>query len=159
MTQETFNKIDQCLSKGFIIDQSQLVDTLLKGDKHFRYYNQLFNQYLFEVTLSDGPFKASNSFFDQKIDIIQDQIDRLRQMIEEAHEFLSIDSINHEIECLQADLEILTSTAGTKKDIYYWLLVPYWLACELIEDDETVLQILGCNWWGVSTLTSPIIKI
>ncbi|NLR58164.1 hypothetical protein HGH93_08650 [Chitinophaga polysaccharea] len=149
---KAIQKYQEFLSKAQLIDQTSLIDDILKQDRQLHYFNNVINRVEYKLSLSDGKFIGSDDLLaDKRIKVtarIGNITSRLKeQLLEKEHRELLLQK-----NTLEADLSQLEDAKGEEKPIFYWYLVPHWLSGYLLEMGETVFRHWGCNWWGVSSL-------
>lgn len=139
-----------------LIDQTYLIDTILKQDKHLNHFNNIFNMMEYKLSLSDGEFIGSDYFLDRKREDIICQIEKIKQMLAENLPAKDQKELSLRKSNLEVDLNKLEEITGRERPVFYWYLVPYWQADMLINMGEVVFRGYFCHWWGVSSLEFEI---
>lgn len=152
METKSIIKYQHLLNKAWLIDQTILIDTLLKQDKHLDYFNSIFNMTDYNLLLSDGDFSGTDDWLAYKRQEIVAQLKNISSklkdsLLEKDHRELLLQKSK-----LEADSTILEEAVGKRRQIFYWYLVPYWFSVVLMDLGETVFRQWGCNFWGVSSL-------
>lgn len=152
METKSIIKYQHLLNKAWLIDQTILIDTLLKQDKHLEYFNSIFNMTDYNLLLSDGDFSGTDDWLAYKRQEIGTQLNNISlklkdSLLEKDHRELLVQKGQ-----LEADITKLEEAVGKRRQIFYWYLVPYWFSAVLIDLGETVFRQWGCNFWGVSSL-------
>ncbi len=155
MNNKNYRRLTAFVQQYITHNQTELVDILLKEDTQMKYYNNLHNHYYFREQLSNSLFIGGMDNLSKKRDEITAEIQMLRQEGKKNDPLNPITAVN-KIDLLQKDLRLLEDAKPLPKNALEWWLVPYWLAERLKERDEVVLQILGCNWWGRSSVKKSL---
>ncbi len=64
-----------------LIDQTYLIDTILKQDKHLNHFNNIYNRMEYRLSLSDGVFIGSGNLLDCKRKKIVTRIHKIKQIL------------------------------------------------------------------------------
>ncbi|WP_349317682.1 hypothetical protein [Chitinophaga sp. MM2321] len=145
-------KYQEFLSKAILIDQTHLINTLIKEDRHLDYFNHIYNRVKYNLSLSDGYLTATDEVLTDKIAEIQNCLKGINVKLKE--NLLEFDSrvLMSQRADLVSDLEKLEGAKSREREIFDWYLIPHWLSDTLISMGEVVFRSFGCNWWGVSSL-------
>lgn len=134
------------------IDQTYFIDTILKQDKHLNHFNDIYNRMEYRLLLSDGDFLGSDHFLDCKRKEIITRLWDIKQMLAGNCPEKDCNELLLEKSHLETDINKMEDATGKERPIFYWYLVPYWLADILINMGEVVFRGYFCHWWGVSSL-------
>ena len=130
--------IEEFVFRYFNLPQSALVDSMLYEDKLMDMYNSLYNLHIHTVQLSAGAFTGTHRQLMAKKATIHKALQQRRN------------------KALQQDIELLETNPGIERTVYEWYAVPYWIARDLIDNDEVVLSWKDCYWWGRCTTGQPL---
>jgi hypothetical protein len=155
MNNKNYRRLTAFVQQYIAHNQTELVDHILKEDTQMKYYNNLHNHYYFRQQLSEGLFTGGMDSLCRRRDEITAKIQVLKEGGTKGNPMDPV-SPSNKIALLERDLKLLENTQSLPKNALEWWLVPYWLAEKLKERDEVVLQILGCNWWGRSSVKKPL---
>lgn len=152
METKSIIKYQHLLNKAWLIDQTILIDTLIKEDKQFNYFNSIFNMTDYNLSLSDGEFSGTDDLLEWKKQHVNTQLNTISlklkdSLLEKDHREILVQK-----DQLEADITKLEEAVGKRRQIFYWYLVPYWFSAVLLDLGETVFRQWGCNFWGVSSL-------
>jgi hypothetical protein len=149
-----FSKFIRFIEQINMVCQTELIDELLKGDKHLRFFNDLHNSELFIVELSAKQYTLTIDQLSEKQLEVEHQLTNLKNRIAELSskegglKAEEVESITATIEDIEEELKTLQSPKEIKQEVLQWWLVPYWLSEKLIEKGAVVFRHFGCNWWG-----------
>ncbi|RAJ04066.1 hypothetical protein LX64_02943 [Chitinophaga skermanii] len=146
MTNERVAKFQEFLNKSLLIDQTVLIDNILDGNKEDLH---IHNAEEFTIKFSSGRTQvATLALLTEYIEDHEDILSRKKadRVVDNSEQ------LQQSIEKLESDIKALKSAVADNRYIFYWLLVPYWLAKELINFDQVVLDYMGNHYWGITQI-------
>jgi hypothetical protein len=134
----------------FLQDQTALVTSLIKADKELAYLNTLYNRERFNVRLHDGSVTGSVTELMNKLHEVETAINRLEKGRGQEKLVPPWSTEEETLGQLRQDRTALEYAKGWDRDVYEWLLVPFWLSEMLHDKGEVVLRLHGNSWWGIT---------
>ena len=152
MDKNVIIKYQQFLNKVILIDQTHVINTFLKEDRHLDYFNHIHNRVKYDLFLSDGHLIATDEILTHKGIEVQTELKNINLKLN--NNLLETDArkLLDKRASLEVDLKKLEEAVSKEREIFNWYLIPHWLSDTLISMGEVVFRSFGCNWWGVSSL-------
>lgn len=144
---ELQTKIDRIVDNEILTCQSSLIDDLLKNGMFS--YDDVQNMYI------------DNS---DKIEELQDNQEGLQEQISDLEDEdntkndSKIEELQNQIDSIDNEIEELTEEQENPQEIFEWWIISNWLAKELKEQGEPILENDYGIWWG-RTCTGQSIKM
>ncbi|RBL93332.1 hypothetical protein [Chitinophaga flava] len=153
MENKQIQKYQEFLRTALLIDQTSLVDSILKPTSNPQRDYLIQNSTGFSVTLSNGELVGTKSLLEE---IIADYESVIKDKQAKQHEHLAwseLGTLQQEIRTLETDLALLEKAVFHERYVYHWLYVPFWLAKELVSFGQVLLNCEGCHFWGITAIS------
>lgn len=108
-------------------EQTEVVNFLINNEKSIDLTECMHNMELFTVRLPEGEKIMGSTVFYRQLDNMNPNYDETLILCYERAEF-------------------------EPRNIYFWILIPFWLSEKLINLGEPVFRHYGCSWWGIYDL-------
>ncbi len=153
MKTHTIEQYQEFVQHSLLIDQTRLIDKILTPDTYSDYMNNIHNNEYFSISLSSGEVAGT-------LQLIEDTQSDIQRVLQSKEARASVTSPGNELNSLQLDinrmkhdLNLLENAVSSRRYIFSWLLVPYWLSKELTAIGEVVFECLGSYYWGITSIS------
>ncbi|WP_291908093.1 hypothetical protein [Chitinophaga sp. CB10] len=153
MKTHTVEQYQEFLQHSLLIDQTRIVDRILNPDTYADYMNNIENNEYFNINLSTGRLSGT-------LHLIEEMQSDIENVLISKEAKASVTSPGNELNALQLDinrlkhdLNLIENAISSRRYIFSWLLVPYWLSKELTIMGEVVFECLGSFYWGITSIS------
>lgn len=143
---DLISRFQDFLNKSLLIDQTQLINELIKENKLLEYHNKDS----FHVALSNGSIAGTETLITDMRTEFEYELSKVNEKLYLSNDDMLIKELKERRDALVDDLDALKNAEGHERPVLQWLLVPYWLSEELIHYGEVVLRYAGSSFWGIS---------
>lgn len=164
MNRQKFQRMNDFSGVTILHDQTQLIDSIINAPRNKLLLNELYNYKEYVVELSDSFFIGVYTDLTHKEQEIRKELD---QLLNQGEMHVSRSGTLHypkntdtakSIAQLRSDLNLLKGAKSSKREVFQWLLVPFWFSAKLIDMGEVVFRLSGNCWWGTTSLKPGLDK-
>lgn len=153
MKTDITEQYQEFVRNSLLIDQTRLIDEILTPDTYSDYMNNIQNNEYFNINLSSGKVSGTLQFIEEMKEDIQRILQSKEARVSVASPGNELNSLQLDISRMKHDLCLLENAISSRRYIFSWLLVPYWLSKELATMGEVVFACLGSYYWGITSIS------
>lgn len=165
MNRQKFQRLNDFSGVTILHDQTQLIDSIINAPRNKLLLNDLYNYKEYVVELSDSFFTGIYVDLTHKEQEMRKELDQLLQLNQGGMHVSRSGTLHYpkstdakSIARLQNDLNLLKGAKSSKREVFQWLLVPFWFSAKLIDMGEVVFRLSGNCWWGTTSLKPGLDK-